>query len=361
MKHVLNFFGSLCCFIIGFIVATLLFALTTMNSTEFLVKENIVKNLIVDIDVKDLVGESSYQEINDLLEKSGIPKEYVDYVVENEDIKEYLGEYASTAIDSVLYEKDLPKIDEKQLTDLLINSFDAIVESVNKNEINVDKKVTDKDIKKVHDTINEYVPKIVKEIPDIEELIGEELEESAEYQETRENINQLTDGIELVKKAYSQKYVLVIMIVVGLALIVLMKSKSPKLINWLWRPFVTACVLCTLVVVECKTLLNYFYPEQLNFLRKFVDNNIGRMCDIYKRDTIIYLVIIILLIVAKIVMIVLKNKKENKQLAIDNPSKEESSKVEETNEEEINETDEEKEETNDTEEPTEENKDMLDK
>lgn len=317
MKHVLNFFGSLCCFIIGFIVATLLFALSTMNSTEFLVRDNIVKNLIVDIDVKDIVGEESYKKINDSLEKSGIPTEYVDYVIENEEVKEYLGEYASSAVDYVLYEKEFPKIDEKKFTTLLINSFDAIVESVNKKEININKKVSEKDIKKVHEKIDKYVPKIIKEIPDVEKFVGEKLKENEEYQETRQNINKFTDGIAVVKKAYRQKYVLVISILVSLLFMALIKIKSPKLINWLWRPFVTACVLCTLVVVQCKTLINYFYPEQLNFIRKFVDNNINHICDIYRRDALIYLVIIIVLIVTKIVITIIKNKKENKELRVD--------------------------------------------
>lgn len=89
---ILNFFGSLLCFVIGCFVALLLFVLTMMNSTEFLVKEDIVKNFIMNVEVKNLVGEVSFEEITRSLEKSGIPKEYVNYVIESENIKEYLGE-----------------------------------------------------------------------------------------------------------------------------------------------------------------------------------------------------------------------------------------------------------------------------
>lgn len=334
MKHVLNFFGSILCLIIGFIVAVLLFAYTTMNSTEFLVKENMVKNLIVDIDVKDLVGEESYQEINDLLEDSGIPSEYVDYIVENEEIKEYLGEYASSAVDYILYEKEMPAIDEDELTELLINSFDSIVELINNNEIDIDITVTESEIAQVHETISKYVPQIVEEIPDLTEFVEETLLASEDYQETKETLNKITDGIELVKKGYSQKYILLIIIIVGLALIVLIKFRSPKLANWLWRPFITACILCATVAIECKSLINYFYPEQLSFLRTFVDNNINHISSIYKRDAIIYLVIIILLIVFKIVMTIRRNKKENKAFDIDVDHEDKlSSKKEEAKEE----------------------------
>lgn len=311
MKYILNFFGSLFCFIIGFILSILLFTLTMMNSTEFLVNDNIVKNLVMDIDIKHLVGEESYKEINDLLEDSGIPKEYVDYVVENEDIKEYLGDYASSAVDYVLYEKDMPKIDEKELTELLIKSFDKVVEDVNSNKINIDKKVSENDIKKVHNTINKYVPKIVKEIPEVEKIVDEELKDNESYKETREQIDELTHILDEVKKSYSYKYVLVIIIIVGFALIILIKFKSSKLVNWLWRPFVTTFVLCTLLIIEFKTLMNYFFPSQLDFLRKFIDNNVNHMCDIWKRDATIYLIIIILLIVLKIVLTIIRNKKDN--------------------------------------------------
>lgn len=328
MKYILNFFGSFFCFIIGFILSIVLITLTMMNSTEFLVNDDIVKNLIKDIDVKYLVGEESYKEINDLLFDSGIPKEYVDYVVENEDIKEYLGEYASSAVDYVLYEKDMPKIDEKELTDLLIKSFDKIVEDVNSNKIDIDKKVSESDVKKVHNTINKYVPKIVKEIPEVEKIVDEELKDNETYKETREQIDEITRVIDEIKKSYSYKYVLVIIVIVGLALIILIKFKSPKLVNWLWRPFVTAFVLCTLLVIEFKTLMNYFFPEQLEFLRKFIDNNINHMCDIWKRDAIIYLVIIILLIILKIVLTIVRNKKDNEIFNLEEKMKLKREKIE---------------------------------
>lgn len=317
MKYVLNFFGSLFCFIIGTLVASLLFALTMMNSTEFLVKEDMVKNLVMDIEFKNLVGEESFDEITNSLEKSGIPKEYVNYVIENEEIKEYLGDYASKAVDYMLYEKDLPVIDSKELTDLLIKSFDSVVASVNNNQINVDKKVTDKEVKKVHDSINKYVPKIVDQIPDVEGLVGEELKDNQDYQNSREQINQFTKILEDVKKGYSYKYVLVILIIVGLALILLIKFKSPKLLNWLWQPFITAAILCLFLAFEFQTLMNYFYPSELEFLRKFIEKNLNRMCDIWKRDGFIYLGIIILLIVLKIVLTINKNKKENKQFELE--------------------------------------------
>ncbi len=318
MKYILNFFGSLLCIIISWIVVVSLTALTMMNSTEFLVNDDIVKNLIMDVDIKHLVGEDSFKEINDLLEDSGIPKEYVDYVIEDKDIKEYLGTYASKAVDYVLYEKDLPVVDEKELTNLLINSFDKVVADVNSNKLDIDKKVSDKDIKKVHNTINKYVPKIVKQIPEVENLVDDKLENNKDYKQTRERIDEFTKIIEEVKKSYNYKYVLIITVIVGLALITLIKFKSPRLINWLWSPFVTTFVLCLFLIFEFKTLMNYFFPAELEFLRTFIDNNINRMCDIWQRDAIIYLIIIILLIILKIVMTVVKHKKENKMFEIGN-------------------------------------------
>lgn len=329
MKYILNFFGSILCFIIGFIVATLLFALSMMNSTEFLVKEDMVKKLVMDIEIKNLIGEESFEEITASLEKSGIPKEYVNYVIENEEIKEYLGDYASNAVNYILYEKDLPVIESKELTELLIKSFDSVVARVNDNQINVDKKVTDNEIKKVHDSINKYVPKIVDQIPDIKELAGEELKDNQDYQNSREQINQFVNVLENIKKGYDYKYVLVILIIVGLALMLLIKFKSPKLLNWLWRPFVTAAILCLFLAFEFKTLMNYFYPSGLEFLRKFIENNINRMCDIWRRDGFIYLAIIVLLISLKIILKVIKNKKENKQFELEDKTK--TVKVEEGN------------------------------
>ena len=91
MKYVLYFFGSLICVILSWCVAIFLITLTMMNSTEFLLKEDLVKQLVIDVDIANLVGEDSFKEINDLLEDSGIPKEYVNQVIENKEIKEYFG------------------------------------------------------------------------------------------------------------------------------------------------------------------------------------------------------------------------------------------------------------------------------
>lgn len=312
MKYVLNFFGSVACVILSWCVAIFLIALTALNSTEFLIKEDMVKQLVVDVDVANLVGEESFSEITDLLEDSGIPKEYTNYVIENKEIKEYLGEYASDAVDYVLYQGELPKIEANELTELLISSFDAIVEDVNNNKINIDKKVSDKEIKKVHDTINKYVPKIIKEIPDIQELVDEELKDNQDYQNTRRQIEDFTRVIEEIKKGYSYKYMLIIFSIVGLLLMLLIKFKSSKLLNWLRAPFFTAGLVYVLLIIESSYLVKHFFPESLSFLKVFIDNNMNRLVSVWKRDAIIYFSIFVILFALKIVLSIIKNKKENK-------------------------------------------------
>ena len=262
---------------------------------------------VIDVDIANLVGEDSFKEINDLLEDSGIPKEYVNQVIENKEIKEYFGEYASDAVNYVLYQEKIPTIEEKELTDMLIKSFDKVVEEVN----NTDKKISDQDIKKVHSTINKYVPKIIKEIPNAQELIDEELKDNAEYQNTRKEIEKITEVIDNVKKAYEYKYVLVILAVVGLALMLLIKFKSSKLFNWLRSPFFTAGLIFVLLIVEATTLMKHFFPSQLSFLRVFIDNNLNQLTSIWKRDAIIYFSIFVVLVALKIVLSIIKNKREN--------------------------------------------------
>ncbi len=66
--------------------------------------------------------------------------------------------------------------------------------------------------------------------------------------------------------------------------------------------------------------MNHFYPSELEFLRKFIENNINRMCAIWKRDGFIYLGIVIALIVLKIVLTIYKNKKENKEFELEESS-----------------------------------------
>ncbi|MDE6141622.1 MAG: hypothetical protein K2G03_03370, partial [Bacilli bacterium] len=287
MKYVLNFFGSLICVIISWCIAIFLIALTALNSTEFLIKEDLVKQLVVDVDIVNLVGEESFTEINNLLEDSGIPKEYVNYVIENKEVKEYLGEYASDAINYVLNQDTMPQIEAKELTYLLINSFDSVVEDVNSNKINIDKKVSDKDIEKVHNTINKYVPKIIEEIPDVQKLVEDELNDSEEYQSTRRQIEEFTNIIAQIKKGYSYKYLFIVFSIVGLLLMVLIKFKSSKLLNWLRAPFFTAGLVYVLLIIESSYFMKTFFPTSLSFLKGFIDNNMNRIISIWKRDAFI--------------------------------------------------------------------------
>lgn len=312
MKYILNFFGSLICVILSWCIAIFLITLTALNSTEFLIKEDLVKQFVIDVDLSNLVGEESFSEINDLLEDSGVPKEYVNYVIENKEIKEYLGEYASDAINYVLYQENMPKLEAKELTELLINSFDSVVEDVNNNKINIDKKVSESDIKKVHSTINKYVPKIIEEIPDVQKLVEDELKDNTEYQNTRSQIEDFTKIINQIKKGYSYKYLLIIFSIVGILLMVLIKFRSSKMLNWIRTPFFTAGLVYVILIIESSFFIKQFFPESLSFLKVFIDNNMNRLVSIWKRDAIIYFSIFTFLFALKIILSIIKQRKENK-------------------------------------------------
>ena len=114
--------------LLGIISLILILAYTILNVTENLISKDNIVNTVKNIDIVELIGEDKKQEIYSSLEKADIPTEYIDVMLEDEELKETLGEYIALSFEYVISNREIPNIDENKVTEVLIASFDRVIE-----------------------------------------------------------------------------------------------------------------------------------------------------------------------------------------------------------------------------------------
>ena len=303
MKAIGRFFGTFITIILVFTSLICLLASTFLTSTKDILSTDTVADMVKQIDFKELMGEQVHEEISSVLEQTGIPNEYVDYVLENEELKEYMGNYMAEGIDYILYEKEPPVISEQEVTNLLSNSFDQVITELENHNIEVSTQLTKEQQEQIHEQIEVYVPQIVEKIPEVENLIEDKISENEEVQNAKQKLEELRDLNEKVQFVYQMQPTILLLAILQLALIIVLKRKNFRFIKWLFLPFMALAVILGILNAKAPTLVQQYYPEEMGFMRSFIDSTLNSIFGVWKQSAQIYFILAILLVVAQITVI----------------------------------------------------------
>ncbi len=303
MKAIGRIFGTFITIILVFTSLICLLATTFLHSTKDILSTNIVADMVKQIDFKELMGEQVHEEISSVLEQAGIPNEYVDHILEDEELKEYMGNYMAEGLDYILYEKELPVISEQEVTNLLSNSFDQVITELENNNIEVSTYLTKEQQNQVHEQIEIYVPQIVEKIPEVESLIEDKISGNEEVQEAKQKLEQLRELNEKVQFVYQMQPTILLLAILQLVLIIVLKRKNFRFIKWLFLPFMALAVILGILNAKVPTLVQQYYPEEMGFMRSFIDNTLNSIFGVWKQDARVYFILAILLVIAQITVI----------------------------------------------------------
>lgn len=317
MKVIGRFFGTFITIILVFTSLICLLASTFLTSTKDILSTDTVADMVKQIDFKELMGEQVHEEISSVLEQTGIPNEYVDYVLENAELKEYMGNYMAEGIDYILYEKEPPVISEQEVTNLLSNSFDQVITELENHNIEVSTQLTKEQQEQIHEQIEVYVPQIVEKIPEVENLIEDKISENEEVQNAKQKLEELRDLNEKVQFVYQMQPTILLLAILQLVLIIVLKRKNFRFIKWLFLPFMALTVILGILNAKAPTLVQQYYPEEMGFMRSFIDSTLNSIFGVWKQSAQIYFILAILLVVAQITVIVVSIYKNRRRKDMD--------------------------------------------
>jgi hypothetical protein len=278
-----------------------------MDSTKsFITRDNIIE-MIKDIDIADLLGDDVENKIYETLEKTGMPTEYADYVLESDEFKDYVGEYVMEGMEYILYDKELPTLDKEDTTNMLITSFDRVIDEAKKNNINVEEHLSEEQQNEIKNKIEVYTPEIIDKIPEVETIIKNKVSNNTKYQEM---INQFQTMMDKIQKIYSYQSIIFGAIIIQFILIILLSFKNFKFIKNIGIPFGLNTLLLYIVNFLIPIIINNYYPEQLNFMRSMIDTMVNNIKNIWINIAIKYLVVFIIFIIMQIIVNILLKRKE---------------------------------------------------
>mgnify|MGYP001081864288 CR=1 FL=1 len=303
MKAIGRIFGTFITIILVFTSLICLLASTFLTSTKNILSTDIVADMVKQIDFKELMGEQVHEEISSVLEQAGIPSEYVDYILEDEELKEYMGNYMAEGLDYILYEKELPVISEQEVTNLLSNSFDQVITELENHNIEVSTYLTKEQQAQVHEQIEIYVPQVVEKIPEVESLIEDKISENEEVQNAKQKLEELRNLNEKIQFVYQMQPTILLLAILQLAFIIVLKRKDFRFIKWLFLPFMALAVILGILNAKAPTLVKQYYPEEMGFMKSFIDNALNSIFGVWRQSAQIYFILAILLIVAQITVI----------------------------------------------------------
>lgn len=318
MKVASRFFSQLLVFIFIITTCISLLLLTFLNSTQNLLsKENII-NTVKQFDFKQLMGDQIEEEIYEILEQTGLPSEYVDYILENEQLKEYIGVYLAEGVEYVLYDKELPVLSAEKLTNTLSDSFDYVLHQLEQHHIHVSEYLTEQDQLLIHQKIEYYTPRIVEKIPDVESWIENKIESNSEVQAAKRKIEQLRMVIHLIQKIYQYKWILSIGIVIQIILIVILKLGHFHFIKWLCIPFMVTSLILGRLCDYVPVWIHKHYPKELEFVQIYIEEMLEKVYAVWRHNGSLCFTIFLLLIILQMIIWIVRMhyQRRKKDMAI---------------------------------------------
>lgn len=317
MKFVGRFFSQILVFIFVITACMSLCVLTFLKGTEHLVSVDNIIRLVKQLDFKELMGSEIEGQIYELLEQTGLPSEYVDYILENDQIKEYMGSYIAQGIEYILYDKKIPIVEEKEVTEIISNSFDQMIQELENNNIEVSTYLSKEDQELIHQKIEYYVPEIVEKIPEAEKLIENKISENKDVQNAKKKLEKFREIVFIVQKIYQFRPFISIAIIVQLGLIIVLKLGRFHFIKWLLLPFIGTSFILKLLNTKIPTFIKSHYPIELNFMKDFIDDIMQPIYTVFSTTANLCFVIAILFIVLQLLLWGLKiyNNRRKKDMA----------------------------------------------
>lgn len=310
MKLFLGFLKNISALFLGIIVCIFIVIYTFLNTTkELLSKDNII-NTVKNVDIVEFIGEDTKQELYRVLEKTEIPTEYIDVMLEDQHLKETVGSYVASSLDFLLSDKEVPKIDENEVTNVLITSFDKVIEEAEKHQIEVQTYISKEKQDKIHEKIEYYVPEVIAQIPVAEEFIKDKINENSDLVEAKRQIEQVEQLIDNIQMVYSYKDILLIVILILMMLIVAIKFKEFKFIKWLIFPLILSASILKFVCVVVPYLMDNYMPSELVKLNSIINPSIQTLLSGINSAVIICFIISICLFIVQIVICLYKRRQE---------------------------------------------------
>lgn len=291
------------------IIATIsIFVYVMLDTTKSLVEEDNIKNIIKEINIEELIGTETEDKIYEILEKTGMPKEYADYILKSSEFKEYVGKYTAEGIELILNHKEVKKLDKKETTDVIVSSWNQALEEAKKNNIDVEEYITEEEQNKIIDKIEESTPEIIDKVMDLENTIKTKIDRR--YQDKIEKIN---NTLEMIRKIYNCQSLLKVFIIVEFIIILLLNIK--KTFKNIAFPFgINAFLLFTINFI-IPIAMNHYYPVEFNFMKSIFEAIIHNLMFEWKNIGIIFVIVFILLIIIQIILnTVLKKKPKDMEI-----------------------------------------------
>ena len=316
MKTFLNLIKTTISLILGIVSFIFIILYTMLNTTENLIsKENIV-NTIKNIDIVEIIGEDNKQEVYAILEKAEIPTEYIDVMLEDEKLKETVGEYVALSFEYVLSDKEIPAIDEEELTNALLESFDKVIDEAENHQIEVSTYLSTKDQELIREKIKYYVPEVVAQIPAAQEFIENQIsqdENLLEAQRKLEEFNQMIDKIQVI---YSYKNMLLIGALLPLLFIIFMKYKKFNFIKWLSFPFVFAAGFLKLIHMFIPYVIDNELSTEASEILHIIEPSIETFLSGINQAFTNCLIVGILFIIIQVVVSLYLKKREKEKIVL---------------------------------------------
>lgn len=312
MKRFLSFFKNSLALLLVILTSIFMILYIGLNVSEKLFSRQNIIDTVKSVDIVDLIGEENKQEIYSILEKANIPTEYIDVIMEDERIKEEIGEYVSLSLEYMLFEdKKMPVIDEKEITGILITSFDRVIEEAEKYNIEVGNYISKEEQELIHKEIENYVPQVVEKISVAQDFIEDKVSQSSGFNEANEKIKQIKKAIDIVELIYSYKNFLLVGVIVPLLLIVLIKREKFRFIKWLAFPFLFVALFLRVIYEFIPYLLNSKMPSEFYKVETIVKPSISKFLSGINDSVLICFVIGLCLVLVQLgISLYIRNKEE---------------------------------------------------
>lgn len=277
--------------------------LTFLSSVQMLfTKENIIE-LTTQTDLKELMGSKKEREIYTVLERAGLSTESAQYVLEHTQTKAYMGTYFADSLDAILYQKDIPKIKEEELIDILQKTFQDLINEIEKG--NIETEISSQEQELIEQKIAYFAPAIAESIPDSQAIIDYKVTEGVSDRIGKRNLKITKFIISLLQRVLKEKAIISIVVLVQLFLIFLIKHKKFHYIKWYITIFFITGILLFFAINQFPLWFYQHLPSQLTFMKNILEELTSPIYKSWNQTFAICLILCFLLIACRMLVWIL--------------------------------------------------------
>lgn len=169
----MNFFKNLLSTLFSIILWGLVIGLISFLSVRSFINKKSISDIIKSIDISEIFTDKdgNYnevgREIHDELTKSGVPEDLVDDILDAEAISNFVADYASTAIDYIVYDSEFNKIKAKDIAKLINENIDNVFIDLRNRKVEGYELLTDDVLNEIKINVDSLADNVEKKLPDI--------------------------------------------------------------------------------------------------------------------------------------------------------------------------------------------------